>query len=261
MLKVVKIGGNVVDNPEKLDRFLADFSTLKGPKILIHGGGKVATTLSKALGIETQMIGGRRVTDAETLRVVTMVYAGLVNKTIVNKLQALGVNAFGLCGTDGGFILSDKRAATPIDYGFVGDPRSVNTRLARTLTGAGLTLVVAPITQNIAGGLLNTNADTVAQTVAVAMASAARTEEEEVELIFCFEKRGVLLDVNDDNSVIPEITPAKFAELRAAGIVADGMLPKLENAFKAIESGVTRVVICSAEAIAEPGYGGTTLKA
>ena len=261
MLKVVKIGGNVVDNPEKLDRFLRNFSTLVGPKILVHGGGKVATTLSKALGIETQMIGGRRVTDEETLRVVTMVYAGLVNKTIVNKLQALGTNAFGLCGTDGGFIRSDKRAATPVDYGYVGDPCSVDTKLASTLTCAGLTLVVAPITQDVQGGLLNTNADTVAQTVAVAMASAARSEEEDVELVYCFEKRGVLLDVDDDNSVIAEITPDRFAELRAAGVVADGMLPKLENAFKAIERGVARVVICSADAIAEPGYGGTTLKA
>lgn len=257
MLKVVKIGGNIVDDPEKLDRFIRDFAALEGGKILVHGGGKVATQISKALGIEAQMINGRRVTDAETLKVVTMVYAGLINKTIVDKLQAAGCNALGLCGADGGFIRSKKRAAAPVDYGFVGDPLQEEFGLgtARALIDAGFTLVVAPITENIDGsGLLNTNADTVAQTVAVGMA-----REYETELVFCFEKRGVLMDVDNDNSVIPEITPHKFEELKAAGVVADGMLPKLENAFKAIGSGVGSVTICSAEAIGEKGYGGTKL--
>ena len=252
MLKVVKIGGNVVDNSEKLDRFLQDFASLEGPKVLVHGGGKIATTIGKALGIETQMIGGRRVTDAETLKVVTMVYAGLINKTIVAKLRTAGCNAVGLCGADGGLIVSRRRNPKPVDYGFVGDPE-----LERFGTATANTLVVAPITVDGAdGSLLNTNADTVARTMAVGLSGTFETE-----LVYCFEKRGVLMDVDDDRSVIPEITPARFAQLRADGIVADGMLPKLENAFDAIEHGVRIVAICSADAVAEKGYGGTTLKA
>ena len=244
MLKVVKIGGNVVDNSEKLDRFLQDFASLEGPKVLVHGGGKIATTIGKALGIETQMIGGRRVTDAETLKVVTMVYAGLINKTIVAKLRTAGCNAVGLCGADGGLIVSRRRNPKPVDYGFVGDPEleRFGTATAKTLIDAGYTLVVAPIT--------------VARTMAVGLSGTFETE-----LVYCFEKRGVLMDVDDDRSVIPEITPARFAQLRADGIVADGMLPKLENAFDAIEHGVRSVAICSADAVAEKGYGGTTLKA
>ena len=271
MLKVVKIGGNVVDNLEKLDAFLRDFASLDGPKILVHGGGKIATSIGRALGIEARMIEGRRVTDAETLKVVTMVYAGLVNKTIVDKLRTAGCRAFGLCGADGGLILSRRRSPEPVDYGFVGDPLPDRFGLdaarmlidatelgdvARELIDAGYTPVVAPITADAEGeGLLNTNADTVAQTVAVGMSAVYETE-----LVYCFEKRGVLLDVNDDDSVIAEITPDRFAELRTRGIVADGMLPKLENAFRAIDSGVRSVAICSADRIASPGYGGTTLR-
>lgn len=258
MLKVVKIGGNVVDNLEKLDAFLRDFASLDGPKILVHGGGKIATSIGRALGIEARMIEGRRVTDAETLKVVTMVYAGLVNKTIVDKLRTAGCRAFGLCGADGGLILSRRRSPEPVDYGFVGDPLSDRFGLdaARMLIDAGYTPVVAPITADAESeGLLNTNADTVAQTVAVGMSAVYETE-----LVYCFEKRGVLLDVNDDDSVIAEITPDRFAELRTRGIVADGMLPKLENAFRAIDSGVRSVAICSADRIASPGYGGTTLR-
>ncbi len=257
MLKVVKIGGNVVDNPEKLEAFLADFAALSAPKVLVHGGGKIATAVSRGLGIEAQMIGGRRVTDAETLRVVTMVYAGWINKMIVAKLQKLGCDALGLCGVDGGMIPSAKRAATPIDYGFVGDPlpEKFNASVALDQLSAGRTLVIAPITfDGEEGSLLNTNADTVAQTMAVGLAA-----HHTVELVYCFEKRGVLMDVEDDNSVIDQITPARFAELREAGVVADGMLPKLENAFAAIERGVEQVVICSADALTTPGYGGTTL--
>ena len=197
MLKVVKIGGNIVDNPEKLDRFLVDFASLPEPKILVHGGGKVATTVAKALGIETQMVGGRRVTDAETLKVVTMVYAGLINKTIVSKLQQSGCNAVGLSGADGGFIRSQRRNPVPVDYGWVGDPLPdrFGLPMARTLIDAGYTVVAAPITLDAAGeGLLNTNADTVAQTIAVGMSGAYDTE-----LVYCFEKRGVLMDVDDDN--------------------------------------------------------------
>ncbi len=258
MLKVVKIGGNIVDNPEKLDKFLVDFASLEGEKILIHGGGKVATTIAKSLGIESVMIDGRRVTDGETLKVVTMVYAGLINKTIVSKLRAAGCDAFGLCGADGGFITSVRRAPKPIDYGFVGDPvaEKFGVGTAMALIETGKTLIVAPITDDGQGSLLNTNADTVAQTVAVGMSEAY-----EVELIYCFEKNGVMRDIDDPSSVIPEISPADFERLKAEGIVADGMLPKLENAFKAIRSGVKRVVICNAELIAKEGYGGTTLKA
>lgn len=259
MLKVVKIGGNIVDNPEKLDVFLRDFASLPGPKMLVHGGGKIATHVSKALGIEARMIDGRRVTDAQTLQVVTMVYAGLINKTIVSKLQALGCNAIGLSGADGGFIRSRRRNPVPVDYGFVGDPlpEGFSLETARTLIDAGMTVVAAPITMDEAdGSLLNTNADTVAQSVAVGMARAY-----EVELVYCFEKRGVLLDIDDQSSVIPRITPSEFVRLKADGVVADGMLPKLENAFKAIGSGVKNVVICSAEALTAPGYGGTVLSA
>lgn len=255
-IKVIKIGGNVVDNPEKLHRFLHDFAEIGGPKILIHGGGKIATALSEKLGIETRMIGGRRATDAETLRIVTMVYAGLINKNIVAALQSEGCNALGLCGADGGLIRSKKRAATPIDYGFVGDPVEFGLSTASVLLEGGLTPVVAPITyEPQSGSLLNTNADTTARTVAVGLAA-----KYPVELVFCFEKPGVLRDVNDDNSVISEITPELYEQLKADGIVADGMLPKLENAFQAIGSGVQSVTICAAEHLTRPGYGGTTLR-
>lgn len=257
-VKVIKIGGNIVDNAEKLDRFLKDFASIDGPKVLIHGGGKIATAISKGLGIEAQMIDGRRVTDAETLRIVTMVYAGLINKNIVAALQGEGCNALGLCGADGGLIRSQRRAVTAqgVDYGFVGDPIDFNLDTAAILIDGGLIPVVAPITYDAAGRtLLNTNADTVAQAVAVGLA-----QRYPVELVYCFEKRGVLLDVEDDDSVISNINPTQYEQLKADGIVADGMLPKLENAFKAIRSGgVQSVVICSAERLTMPGYGGTTL--
>lgn len=256
-IKVIKIGGNVVDNPEKLQQFLHDFASLEGPKVLIHGGGKVATAISKGLGIEARMIDGRRVTDGETLRIVTMVYAGLINKNIVAALQGEGCNALGLCGADGGLIRSKKRAVTAegIDYGFVGDPVDFNLDTATALIDGGLVPIVAPITYDPENGtLLNTNADTVAQTVAVGLA-----RKYPVELVYCFEKRGVLRDVNDDNSVISSINPELYEQLKADGVVADGMLPKLENAFKAIGSGVGSVVICAAERLTMPGYGGTTL--
>jgi acetylglutamate kinase len=263
MLKIIKIGGNIVDNPAKLSSFLSDFATLEGDKILVHGGGKVATTISAALGIETTMIEGRRVTDARTLEVVTMVYNG-INKQIVGALQARNCNAVGLCGADGRLIVSRRRSPEPVDYGFVGDPVAVDTRFARSLVAAGRTIVVAPITwdenatrlSTTGGNLLNTNADTVAQTVATAMAQSG---DEEVELVYCFEKQGVLLDANDDDTLIHHIDRDKFAELKATGAVHSGMLPKLENAFRALEKGVARVVICAAENISKPGYGGTTV--
>ncbi len=264
MLKILKIGGNIVDNPSKLDRFLEDFACIPGPKILVHGGGKIATHISQSLGIETRMIEGRRVTDEETLKVVTMVYAGVINKTIVNKLNAAGCPAVGLCGADGDLILSRRRSPVPVDYGMVGDPESVNMPLVSMFMDGGYTLVVAPITASVDGGLLNTNADTVASALAVAVACAVRegtvvADADGVELIYCFEKRGVLRNVDDPDSVVANIDPVSFETLRAGGVVAGGMIPKLENAFKAIHQGVSKVVICSAEAISMPGYGGTSI--
>ncbi len=289
MLKIVKIGGNIVDNPAKLQAFLADFAALPGDKILVHGGGKVATSISTALGIETTMIDGRRVTDARTLEVVSMVYNG-INKQIVGILQSVGCNAVGLCGADGQFIVSKKRLPDPVDYGFVGDPVGVNTAFAGALIAMGCTLVVAPITfdansssSDKASSLLNTNADTVAQTLAVAMAGIANdsisvNKENKcntgksseaacntgnngafVELIYCFEKQGVMLDIDDENSVISRIDKACFAELKASGAIHSGMIPKLENAFRALDKGVGKVIICAAENISKPGYGGTTI--
>lgn len=253
MLKIVKIGGGVVDDRVRLEEFLKKFARLDGAKILVHGGGKTATSISTALGIETRMIDGRRVTDERTLEVATMVYNG-INKRIVAFLQSQGCDAVGLCGADGRFVVSRRRSPEPVDYGFVGDPVGVNTALAADLTRRGHTLVAAPITYDGEGGLLNTNADTVAQAIAVAMAAG-----NEVELIYCFEKQGVLLDVDDDGSVIPLIDSRRFASLKAAGTVAGGMLPKLENAFRALGRGVARVVVCAAENIDKPGYGGTTI--
>ncbi|MDR0509663.1 MAG: acetylglutamate kinase [Rikenellaceae bacterium] len=255
MLKVVKIGGNIVDNPEKLERFLADFASLEGPKILVHGGGKVATTISRALGVEARMIDGRRVTDEQTLRIVTMVYAGVINKSIVAALQSHGCNAVGLSGADGRFVLSRRRSPVPVDYGFVGDPTGVNVELARALFDRGATIVVAPITFDPTdGSLLNTNADTVASAIAVAMSASGPTE-----LVYCFEKRGVLGDVEDEDSVIQCIDKVLYESLKASGAIFEGMLPKLDNAFRAIDLGVSSVVICSAENIASQGYGGTRI--
>lgn len=255
-VKVIKIGGNVVDNPEKLNKFLRDFATIEGAKILVHGGGKIATQISKSVGIEAQMIDGRRVTDLETLKIVTMVYAGLINKNIVANLRTEGVESVGLCGADGGLIVSKRREPNPIDYGYVGDPiiDDFSLKTAKMFIDNGYTMVVAPITISASGELLNTNADTVASTIAQALAVVY-----DVELVYCFEKRGVLTDVNDENSVINEITPTYFEQLKCEGVIVDGMLPKLTNAFKAIDNGVNKVVICSSEAVSEVGYGGTSL--
>ncbi len=259
MLKVVKIGGNIVDNPVKLRAFLADFAELEGSKILVHGGGKVATAIAAALGIETVMIEGRRVTDERTLEVVTMAYSG-INKQIVSTLQGIGCNAVGLCGADGRLIVSRRREPVLVggefvDYGFVGDPVSVNVLFAQTIMKQNVTLVISPITLDRVGGVLNTNADTVASAIATAMAG----EGESVELVYCFEKQGVMADIDDPNSVIERIDAARFTELKAAGAIHSGMIPKLENAFRALETGVQRIVICAAENIAKPGYCGTTI--
>lgn len=238
MIRIVKIGGNVIDNPESLGRFLDDFAEMPGKKILVHGGGKEATRLSAALGIETTMINGRRVTDGATLEVVTMVYAGLVNKRLVSGLQSRGVNALGLCGADAGAVVSHRRAAEPVDYGFVGDIDSVNTGLISILLGAGIIPVYCAITSTVRGQLLNSNADSVAGAVAVAAASI-----EPVELHYCFEKPGVMLDVDNPESVITEINEDKFRELKDEGVVHSGMLPKIENALNACRQGVSAVYI------------------
>ena len=256
MLKVIKIGGNVVDNRPVLERFLDDLAGLDGPCILVHGGGKVATDISKALGIETTMIDGRRVTDHRTLEVVTMVYAGLVNKNIVASLQGRGIDAFGLCGADGSAIISMRRSAGAVDYGFVGDPipGECRTDTLSMLINGGYMPVIAPITHDGKGTLLNTNADTVARTVAVALSALYR-----VELIYCFEMAGVMERIDDPASLIPHIDPERYAVLRTKGIVSKGMIPKIDNAFDAIRAGVESVVICSCEAIGKENFTGTRI--
>lgn len=237
-LYVVKIGGNVVDDETALQQFLTDFSAIKGHKILVHGGGKVATQLARELGIEVNMVNGRRITGTKMLDVAVMVYAGLTNKSIVAKLQALRCNAIGLTGADAGSITAHKRTDPEIDYGFVGDIDSVNTTALKTLMETGLTPVMSAITHDGKGQLLNTNADTVAAKLATAFAGFYR-----VQLVYCFEKHGVLHNVEDETSVIPAINTHLYENLKAQGIIAKGMLPKLNNAFAAVNSGVNTVLI------------------
>lgn len=244
----------MVDDPQKLEAFLADFAGLSGDKVLVHGGGKIATTISKSLGINATMVEGRRVTDEKTLDVVTMVYAGLVNKKITAALQGLGVNSFGLCGADGGLIVSKKREVKTVDYGFVGDPASFNFATAATIIDGGYVAVVAPITADASGQLLNTNADTVAQTIAVGL-----SQKYKVQLIYCFEKAGVLANIEDENSLIKNITSQNYTKLKTDGVVSDGMIPKIENAMTALKGGVAEVVICSSSALLKEGFGGTTI--
>ncbi|WP_341843288.1 acetylglutamate kinase [Chitinophaga caseinilytica] len=241
---VVKVGGNVIDNPALLDTFLADFAKVPGRKVLIHGGGKIATRIGDKLGIESKYLNGRRITDAETVDVVTMVYGGLVNKQIVAKLQAAGANAIGLTGADANIIPAVKRPVKDVDYGFVGDipAGTVQTAPLQLLLDAGLTPVLSPLTHDGKGQILNTNADTIASSVAVALAS-----HYDVRLVFCFEKKGVLRDANDDDSVINLINQDVYRELLAAGALSDGILPKLENAFAAIGNGVKEVLIGHAD--------------
>lgn len=239
-LKIIKIGGNVIDNPESLGAFVSDFARMEGRKILVHGGGKEATRLSVALDIPTVMIEGRRVTDRDTLDIVTMVYAGLVNKRIVSKLQSCGCDCIGMTGADGNIITAVKRPVNPIDYGYVGDiyPDRINVERLLLLVDAGLTPVICAIMHDGKGNLLNCNADSVAQSVATACAKYVP-----VELVYCFEKDGVLADVDDPSTVIAEINPETFAELKAQGIIHSGMIPKINNAITALESGVSKVVI------------------
>lgn len=255
-IKVVKIGGNVVDNPLLLDKFLADFAQIESPKILVHGGGVMASQMQKKMGMEAIMIDGRRVTDEETLKVVTMVYAGWCNKNIVTILQKYSCNAIGLCGADASVIKAHKRDAIwsgtmdkMVDYGYVGDVKAegVNTEIISQLLSMGLTPVFSAINHDGQGNLLNTNADTIASSLAVALANHIAQDGGKLDLIFCFEKDGVLRDKDDNSSLIPEINSKLYEELKSENIVNAGMLPKLENAFKAISQGVNSVIIKSSE--------------
>ena len=249
MIQVIKIGGGVLENEAQRDAFLRQFAAIEGPKVLVHGGGRLATTMAERLGVETQMIDGRRVTDKETLDIVTMVYGGLVNKQVVAQLQTMGVNAIGMTGADGGWIKAVKRPIkNGIDYGYVGDVVDVNGQHLRTLLDNGLTPVIAPITYSEEGLLLNTNADTVASETAVSLAP-------EVQLTFCFEKAGVLRDADDESTLIPRITRESYKQLLADGIVSGGMIPKIDNAFAAIEHGVQSVRITHANNL----QGGTVI--
>lgn len=252
-LTIIKVGGKIVEESGTLQQLLADFSAIKGYKLLVHGGGRSATTLSAQLGIESRMVNGRRITDAETLKVVTMVYGGLVNKNIVAGLQAKGVNALGLTGADMDVIRSVKRPVKEVDYGFVGDVEKVNGEFLAELIRKGIVPVMAPLTHDGMGHILNTNADTIAGETAKALA-----QQFDVTLVYCFEKKGVLRDEKDDDSVIPEISRADFDRYVKEGVIQGGMIPKLENAFDALQAGVAKVVITQATAI--DGTQGTIIR-
>ncbi|PIB26236.1 acetylglutamate kinase [Maribacter sp. 4U21] len=237
-LSVIKIGGNVIENKMELSKFLQLFAGLDGLKILVHGGGKLATQLATKLGVESKIVGGRRITDAETLEVITMVYAGLTNKNIVAQLQANDCNAIGLSGADGNVIQAHKRPVKKIDFGFVGDVDSVNSTMLTKLLDTGLTPVFCAMTHDGNGQLLNTNADTIASELAIGM-----SELYETTLYYCFEKKGVLMDVADDDSVVEHIDLRTYQRLLKDNIIADGMLPKLENCFHALNKNVSKVCI------------------
>lgn len=243
-LTLIKVGGKIVEEPDTLQQLLRDFSSIEGHKVLVHGGGRSATKIASQLGIESLMVNGRRITDAEMLKVVTMVYGGLVNKNIVAGLQSLQVNALGLTGADMNIMRSDKRPVKDVDYGFVGDVKEVNADVLASLILQGIVPVLAPLTHDKQGHMLNTNADTIAGEAAKALAKYF-----DVTLMFCFEKKGVLLNEDDDESVIPEIDRASFQKYVAEGIIQGGMIPKLENAFQAIDAGVKEVIITQASEI------------
>lgn len=255
-LYIIKIGGQIVDDETKLRSFLKDFADIPERKILVHGGGKLATRLAAQLNVEQKIVDGRRITDAETLKIVTMVYAGYVNKNIVAQLQANHCNAIGLCGADGDSILAHKRQHPVIDYGYVGDVDAINNSLLRSLLEQNISIVFAPITHDQQGQLLNTNADTIAQELAKAL-----SHDYETSLVYSFEKSGVLLDANDDNTVIPELKPSYYKQLRAREKIFAGMIPKLDNAFAALNHGVSKVIIGKAEELLElvEGRTGTSI--
>jgi acetylglutamate kinase len=237
-LSIIKIGGNIIDNPAELSQFLLDFSKIEGYKILVHGGGKSATKMAQSIGLVPQMIDGRRITDAPMLDVVVMIYAGEINKNIVAQLQANNTNAMGFSGADGNLILSTKRNHPTIEYGFVGDVQKVNTSLLETLITNGIVPVFCAITHDGNGQLLNTNADTIASELAIALSEVA-----EVTLYYCFEKPGVLFDADDDSSVIEQINPELYTKLKTEGAVHSGMIPKLDNCFNSLSKGVQKIKI------------------
>jgi acetylglutamate kinase len=255
-LYIIKIGGNVIDDETKLSSFLKDFTSIQGKKVLVHGGGKLATRLAEKMGIEQQIVDGRRITNAETLKIVTMVYAGYINKNIVARLQGFGCNALGLSGADGNAIQAHKRTGAERDYGFAGDVDAVNTELIKILVDAGNTVVVAPITHDKKGQLLNTNADTIAQEAAKALSKLYN-----VELIYTFEKKGVLENIEDEDSFIKMINPESYIGYKENGIINAGMIPKLDNAFAALNAGVKKVVIGRSDDLVQiiAGNSGTTI--
>ena len=257
-LFVIKVGGNVIDDVDKLSSFLKDFSKIPDKKILVHGGGKIATSIGNKLGIVSKYIDGRRVTDDETIDLVTMVYGGMVNKKIVALLQSYHCNAIGITGADANLIPAKKREVTELDYGWAGDIENdkINTRNWKLFLENGLTPVVAPLPHDTKGNMLNTNADTIASSIAVRL-----SDHFEVKLIFCFEKNGVLSDVNDENSVIPNINPQKFELLKKTNKLFAGMLPKIDNSFDAIDKGVNKVVIGNSSQLSSliKGTAGTKL--
>lgn len=251
---IVKVGGAIVEDNEQLAQLLTDFAAIPGKKVLVHGGGRRATKVAAALGIESKMVNGRRITDAQMLEVVTMVYGGLVNKNLVAKLQAKGVNALGLTGADMDVIHSHKRPVKDgVDFGYVGDVERANGKMLKTLIQEGITPVMAPLTHDGNGNILNTNADTIASETAKALAPYY-----DVTLIYSFEKKGVLSNPDDDNSVIPVITRSDFEKYQADGTIGGGMIPKIENALAAVDAGVKEVIITLATAI--DGKQGTVIK-
>jgi acetylglutamate kinase len=255
-LTIIKIGGQVLDSESKLALFLAQFVELPGKKILVHGGGKLATTLAEKMGVQQQMVEGRRITDSETLRIVTMVYAGYINKNLVALLNAQGCSSIGLCGADASLITAHKRQHPSIDFGWVGDIDSVNEQFVSNLLSQGLTPVIAPITADTSGQLLNTNADTIAASLATALC-----EKYSVQLVYAFERSGVMRNLQDANSVIPHIHFALYQQLLQEKIIANGMIPKLENAFATLTKGVKKVMIGDALRLSDmlQGVAGTTL--
>jgi acetylglutamate kinase len=255
-LYVIKIGGNIIDDDALLSVFLKKFASIKSKKILVHGGGKLATRLAEKLGIPQQLVDGRRITDTETLKIVTMVYSGYINKNIVAELQALHCNAIGISGADGNSILAHKRENADIDYGYAGDIDQVNTAWFKQLLGNEIAVVVSPITHDGKNQLLNTNADTIAQEIAKAMSA-----DFGVSLVYSFEKPGVLLNVEDENSVIKTLNASYYLELKESKKIFAGMIPKLDNAFMAIRSGVQKVIIGKGEELdlLITGKSGTTI--
>tara|TARA_R110002072_G_scaffold293362_1_gene462624 strand:- start:4531 stop:5307 length:777 start_codon:yes stop_codon:yes gene_type:complete len=254
-LKVVKIGGNIIDNDVELTSFLKDFSTLEGPKILVHGGGKLATELSNKMNVPVKMIDGRRVTDAETLEIIIMVYAGKINKNIVAKLQSFGCNSVGFSGADGNTIIAKKRPVSTVDYGFVGDVVKVDIMVSKLLLNNNITNIFSAISHDQKGQLLNTNADTIASELAIAF-----TEFYQVELYYCFEKNGVLESIDDNDSVIEQINQETYQKLKKSGIINEGMIPKLDNCFYALEKNVSKVCIGKSNMLFDQQSSYTTIQ-